>query len=100
MREQREGRTIGSMWADQMEMWNSYANLYREQSEKLLNLWMGQVFEYQKEGQKFFADWLKSMGTTSTDFCRVWEGQMKEAASSASTAFQGYQGQRERAGEA
>ncbi|MBI5446703.1 MAG: hypothetical protein HY900_36475 [Deltaproteobacteria bacterium] len=87
-----------------MEMWNSYANLYREQSEKLLNLWMGQLFEYQKEGQKVFADWLKSVGQTSTDFCKVWEGQMKEAASGATYAFQ--QGsfpqgqQRERAGEA
>lgn len=83
-REQCEGRTIGTMWADQMEMWNSYANLYRDQSEKLVNLWMGQMFEVQKEGQKFFADWLKSVGQTSSDFCRVWEGQMQEAAGGAS----------------
>lgn len=80
-------RSIGTMWADQMEMWNCYTNLVRDQSEKMVNLWMGQTFDIQKEGQKFFADWLRSVGQTSSDFCRVWEGQVKQATSGAAQVY-------------
>jgi hypothetical protein len=79
-REAREGRTVGAMLADQMDVWNSYANLYREQSEKLLSLWMGQIFECQRESQRYFADWLKNVERTSTDFCHTWEDQAQQTA--------------------
>jgi hypothetical protein len=75
----QDPKEIGSVWTEQMEVWHSYANCLREQSEKLLNLWMSQAFEYQREGQRFFSEWLKSMHHGGTDLQQIWESQKRES---------------------
>ncbi|MBI5445670.1 MAG: hypothetical protein HY900_31200 [Deltaproteobacteria bacterium] len=64
--------SIGSLWADQLRMWNACGSLLREQSERVLNLWGRQAFELQRRGQRFVVEQMRFAGRLGSGLCEAW----------------------------
>lgn len=75
-------RSLGSLWAEQMRLWNACGDMVREGSKRSLKLWTKQIVETQREGQRFVIGHFRLVGRLSSDFCSTREAAARGQATS------------------